>query len=66
MSMIFFIKKIRKIFNSEILLLPLEELSQDETIYINKIEAFLNTFIDKNDLYPENKKFFYRRWCEDI
>ena len=27
-----------------------EGLSQDETIYINKIEAFLNTFIDKNDM----------------
>ena len=36
------IKKIKKIFDSEILILPLEELEQNYESYINRIAKFLN------------------------
>jgi len=55
------IKKIKKIFNSEILVLPLEELEHDYKNYINKIVNFLNVNI-KKDIYDKtsvnkNSKF---------
>ncbi len=62
------IKKIKKIFNSEILVLPLEELELDNENYINKIKNFLvinnkkftykNTFINKNSKLINGNKHY--------
>ena len=64
------IKKIKKIFNSEILVLPLEELEQNYENYINRIINFLdigkevepNTFdniaVNKNTKLVNNNKVY--------
>lgn len=62
------IKKIKKIFNSEILVLPLEELRLDNKSYISKIYNFLainnkkftyeNTFINQNSKLINEKKHY--------
>lgn len=64
------IKKIKKIFDSEILILPLEELEQNYESYINRITKFLNieqlkgvnkfenNFINKNSELIDNNKVY--------
>jgi hypothetical protein len=64
------IKKIKKIFNSEVLILPLEELEQNYEGYINRLinflgignEVWLNTFnnnpINKNSELVNNNKVY--------
>ena len=65
------IKKIKKIYNCEILVLPMEELENSYTEYLNKIENFLNvkikndlkdnTEVYKNSILINNKKSYYIR-----
>lgn len=53
------ITKIKKIFNSDILILPLEELDQNPKNYIEKIENFFNINTKKNnfEITYANKNF---------
>tara|TARA_B100001063_G_C16710382_1_gene527679 strand:+ start:340 stop:1347 length:1008 start_codon:yes stop_codon:yes gene_type:complete len=67
------IKKIKKIFNSEVLVLPLEELEKNPKNYINRVinflgiekEVELNTFnndpINKNSELENKDKIYYIR-----
>ena len=64
-------KKIKDIYNCEILLLPMEELSNNSSVYINNIQNFFNSKIDPkemkfdsvniNSLDIEGEKFYYLR-----
>lgn len=68
------IKKIKKIFNSEILILPLEELEQNSKNYIDRVLNFLNisdeikfsdfqnNFINKNSKLYKNRKVYNVRF----
>ena len=67
------IKKIKEIFNSEVLILPLEELEKNHENYINRLinflgigkEVELNTFnnnpVNKNSELVNNNKVYYTR-----
>ena len=56
-----YLNKLKKLFNSEILLLPLEELQVNKKNYLKMIENFLETNIDFKDLDPINVNSFQNK-----
>ena len=67
-----YIKKIKKIFNSEVLILPLELMERNPEIYIDKFckfieinEAFSGKMLNLNNnhiLIDAEKRYFERKW----